>query len=110
MSLGKIEHRLLRDHDVMKKPGLLCPDEIKQLRTLNEGSLGATSVNPRRRPSTSGPESSRRPLTMSSIRICPRFCSQCFGSSPPSASSELQATVSWATVIHLFVRNNFDTP
>ena len=38
MSLGKIEHGLLPDHDVMKKPGLFCPDEIKELTALNEGS------------------------------------------------------------------------
>src|SRR6516162_7803285 len=70
---------------------------------------GVISLNPRRPPSTSGPESSRRPLTMSSIRRCTRFCSHCFGSSPPSASSELQSPVSWAMVIHPFVRNSFDT-
>src|SRR6516225_10161168 len=39
MSLGKIEHSLLHDHDVVKKPGLLRPNEIKQLRPLNKGSL-----------------------------------------------------------------------
>ena len=38
MSLGKIEHSLLHDHDVMKKPGFLRPDGIKQLRALNERS------------------------------------------------------------------------
>ena len=46
MSLGKIEHSLLHDHDVMKKPGFLRPDGIKQLRALNERSSIFRVIHP----------------------------------------------------------------
>jgi hypothetical protein len=110
---GQIEHSLLHDHDVVRKPGLLRPNEIKQLRALNKGSLifgcntsqpQAPTVHKRSRIIKAAIDDvlhqEMYEVLFTLLRIFSAF--RKFGAP--------QAPVSWAMVIHPFVRNNFDTP